>query len=73
MSQRLIKTMEHIERAVAIVGSQAELARACGVTDQAVSKWRAGTSRPGLEACRAIEQATDMAVRRQDLRPEWFS
>ena len=65
--------MDHIERAVDIVGSAASLARACGVSEQAVSQWRAGLTRPGLEACRAIEQATEMRVRREDLRPEWFS
>lgn len=58
-----------IEKAVSILGSQAALARACGVSQPAISKWLSG----GIvspENASAIERATDGAVTRKQLRPD---
>lgn len=59
------------DRAVEIVGSKAELARRCGVTPQAISQWN--PEAVPLDACPAIETATDGRVRCDALRPdtEW--
>lgn len=59
------------DRAVEIVGSKAKLARAIGVTPQAISQWN--PSLLPLEACTAIELATEGRVRCEALRPdtEW--
>ena len=59
-----------INKAIEYYGSQAALARACGVSQMAVSKW----TRHGVPPERAlqIEKLTDGAVTRQDLRPDLF-
>ena len=62
-------TKVHIERAIAIAGSQSALADAVGVTQQTVSNWpKGGPIRP--EHCSAIELFTAGAVARRDLRPD---
>ncbi|HHT8835129.1 TPA: transcriptional regulator [Burkholderia cenocepacia] len=62
-------TKVHIERAIAIAGSQSALAGALGVTQQTVSNWlKGGQIRP--EHCSAIELFTGGAVTRRDLRPD---
>ena len=59
-----------IDKAIQHYGSQAALARACDVSQMAVSKW----TRNGVPPERAlqIEKLTDGAVTRQDLRPDLF-
>jgi len=61
--------MEHLDRAIGIVGSQAALAAQCGVVQGAVSNWRQRKSIPA-EYCPAIERATAGAVRCEELRPD---
>jgi DNA-binding transcriptional regulator YdaS (Cro superfamily) len=61
---------EIIKTAIGAVGSRKELARACGVSLSAVSKWLWGAARPTAENATAIEMATGGAVRRVDLVPE---
>ena len=62
--------MSAIERAVALIGSQAKLASALGVSGMAVSQWR----RRGIPAERvlAIERATGYRVSRHELRPDIY-
>ena len=65
----MAQNIMHLDRAIEIAGSQAALARHCGVVQTAVSNWRARESIPA-EYCPAIERATDGAVRCEDLRPD---
>lgn len=59
-----------LAKAVQVLGSQASLATAVGVTPQAVSNWvRTGVP---VERCRAIETATARQVTVHDLRPDIF-
>lgn len=60
-----------IERACEIVGGQAEIARICDVTDQAVYKW-VKKGFPPAERCISIEEATNSKVTRYELRPDVF-
>lgn len=57
-----------IKRASEAVGGLAKLAEAIGTSPQAVSNWR-GRGVP-IEHCAAIEQASNGAVTRRDLRPD---
>lgn len=57
--------------AIKHAGSQQALAKACHVTQAAVSKWANG-GRISAESARAIEVATDGAVSARDLRPDIF-
>lgn len=50
--------------------SQADLAKALGVTPGAVNQWVSGLSAVSAERCPAIEQATGGLVRCEDLRPD---
>ncbi|MCP9270411.1 helix-turn-helix domain-containing protein [Xenorhabdus sp. XENO-1] len=59
----------HIRRAIEIVGSQASLARACGVTQPAVHRWLNG-SRIKADYVMAIVEATNGAVQAHELRPD---
>jgi DNA-binding transcriptional regulator YdaS (Cro superfamily) len=58
-----------IERAVAIIGSEQALARACGVTQPAVSKAKL-QQRVSAELAKAIHKATEGAVPGNLLRPD---
>ena len=60
-----------ILKAVAVAGSQSELARLVGVSPQAVYAWTRGGVISPLSAAR-IERATQGAVTRADLRPDIF-
>lgn len=61
--------MDHIiDKACESAGGLAKLAAAIGQTAQAVSNWRA-RGVPVVH-CAAIEQATNGAVTRRDLRPD---
>lgn len=64
---------EAIARAADIVGGQASLARALGITPPTVSQWVGGGRPIPLERCPHIEQLTNGEIRRWDLRPDdWF-
>lgn len=60
-----------IQRAVDIAGSQSALARAIGVTPQAVQKMVATGAVPAKQAI-PIEQAVDGRVTRHELRPDLY-
>lgn len=60
-----------LQRAVALVGSQAKLGKASGFSQHAI--WLAIQSgRVSAELAVGIERATGGAVRRSDLRPDLF-
>lgn len=62
---------EYIERAIRLAGSQANLARLIGVTQQTISNWKDGAV-IRAEFCSAIERETEGAITRRDLRPsDW--
>ena len=60
-----------IQRAIEILGSQAQLAKACNQKPQAVTRWLR-TGKVPANHCLAIEVATKGAVTCQDLRPDVF-
>lgn len=62
--------MKAIDIAVDRLGGVGRLAAAIGVTQAAVSNWRARGSSPDAIHCTAIERATGGAVTRRDLRPD---
>ena len=66
--------MNALQRAVEKLGGQAALAAAVGVKQQHVWNWlNRGDATPPTDHCTAIEQATDRAVMRWDLRPgDWW-
>lgn len=59
-----------VQRAISALGGVPQLAKACGVSLQAVYKWRS----IGVTAERAIqiETATAGAVKRHELRPDLY-
>lgn len=63
--------MSQIKRACEILGSQAGLATAIGVTEQAVSQWVKAGKAP-VKRCLSIEQATGGRVSCHELRPDFF-
>lgn len=60
-----------LERAIKAAGSGAALARLVGVSPVMVHKWLDG-ARVTAERAKQIEQATNGAVRRHELRPDVF-
>ena len=50
--------------------TQARLARSLGVTPGMIYQWLSGRRRIGAETAVRIEQATNGAVHRSDLRPD---
>lgn len=65
-----MSTPHPIDTASDCLGSQAALAAVLGVTKAAVHQWKLEGRRVPLEHCFAIEQATNGAVTRRDLRPD---
>ena len=61
-----------LERAIKLVGSQAELARRIGKKQAHIWNWLNRDSRIPAEVVAAIESATDGAVTRHDLRPDLY-
>lgn len=61
--------MEALEQAIRLCGVSG-LAKACGVSPQAVHKWR--VNGVPSERVLSIESATDRKVRRGDLRPDLY-
>ncbi|WP_088924662.1 transcriptional regulator [Burkholderia multivorans] len=62
--------MHPIDRAAAIVGSQAALARALSVTKAAVGQWKLDGRKVPPQHCPAIERLTGGAVRCEDLNAD---
>ena len=61
--------MEHLLRAISILGTQSALGAAIGVSPQVINNWVRRESEVPAEHCPAIERATNGAVRCEDLRP----
>jgi len=59
-----------IEKACALMGGQAALARSLKVTTPAVNQWISGIRPVPIMQCVAIEKITDGAVTRKELRPD---
>jgi len=70
MAGMLDSVKEAVHRAIKSVGGAHGLAKACGVSYQAVYKWRM----TGVSAERAIqiEEVTQGGVTRHELRPDLF-
>lgn len=64
--------MKALEKAIEIVGTQAELARALGVTPQHVWNWLNRDEKVPAEQVIPIERATEGKVKRHDLRPDLY-
>ena len=65
-------SLKALDKALSVLGSKAELARRAGVTPQAVSQWFEEVRPVPAARCLPIEQATNGAVTRYDLRPDIF-
>lgn len=59
-----------IEKACALVGGQAALARLLGVTPAAVNQWTKGLRPVPAERCPSIERLTSGAVRCEQICPD---
>lgn len=59
-----------ISKACAVLGGQAMLARAIGVSPPTVNQWCKGIRPVPAERCPAIERVTGGTVRCEDLRPD---
>lgn len=59
-----------IDRAAALIGSQARMASLLGVTRAAVNQWKTEGRTVPAEHCPAIEEATGGAVLCEELRPD---
>jgi len=53
-------------------GTQAEFARACGISQGLVSQFLSGHKRPGWKTCQKIEKVTNGRVTRYQLRSDIF-
>jgi DNA-binding transcriptional regulator YdaS (Cro superfamily) len=62
----------HIERAVEAHGSQAKLAQAVGCSQQYISWLLSDAKQISVEKAVEFERATNGAVSRHDLRPDFF-
>lgn len=60
---------EHIKKAISILGGQAALARACGVTQPAVFRWLNGR-RVKADYVMSIVNATNGEVKPYEIRPD---
>ncbi len=65
------KTRESIKKAIAIAKSQKKLAELCAVQQQTVSDWLRGKTNPSPKSAVRIEKATDGAVTRQEILPDF--
>ena len=61
---------ESLQKAVAVAGSQSELARMCGISQPAVWKWLQSSKRVPAEYVLTIEAKT--GVSRHHLRPDIY-
>jgi DNA-binding transcriptional regulator YdaS (Cro superfamily) len=62
--------MTAIDKAIAFFGSKSAMARAVGVSDQAIRFWETGERRPDIVSCIKIEKATAGSVRCESLRDD---
>ncbi|CDF98643.1 transcriptional regulator [Avibacterium paragallinarum] len=62
---------ESIKKAINVLGTQQLLAEACGVSQNAVSKWLNGGSAISLENALRIEKATQGKVKAEDISPDF--
>jgi len=62
--------MHPIEKAILIVGTQADLARALGVDPQLVHQWKTGKRPVALKHVSKINELTRGAVGLKSLRPD---
>lgn len=65
-----MQPMTALDHAIDVMGGVNRLASAIGVSQSAVSNWRARQTQIAAEWCTRIEQATAGAVTRRDLRPD---
>jgi DNA-binding transcriptional regulator YdaS (Cro superfamily) len=70
MSKNIV-VLRHLDRAISLAGSQSELARKIGLTQNAI--WKAKScGRISAEMAIRIEVALDGKVRREQLAPDIF-
>jgi len=70
----MMKPQKPIESAIHYAGGVTRLASAIGITQSAISNWKARGTIPNAAYCPAIERATNGLVTRQDLRPnDWWA
>lgn len=65
----LFMTNNHIQTAIEILGGQAALARACGVSQPAVFRWLHGR-RVKADHVMSIVKATNGVVKAHQIRPD---
>lgn len=58
-----------VQKAIEVLGSQNKVAIACGVSQNAISKWLNGQSKVTLENALKIEKATDEKVKAEEFDP----
>lgn len=68
----MTKFRSHIERAIAIHGSQVKLAKEAGCSQQYISWLLSDAKQISAEMAVAFERATNCAITRNDLRPDIF-
>ncbi|EAB7491306.1 helix-turn-helix domain-containing protein [Salmonella enterica subsp. enterica] len=59
-----------IKTAIAIVGTQKELAKACGVSQAAVQKWLHGKAKVAPQNVASLVDATGGKVKAYQIRPD---
>ncbi|EBE1135713.1 helix-turn-helix domain-containing protein [Salmonella enterica] len=59
-----------IKTAIAIVGTQKELAKACGVSQAAVQKWLHGKAKVAPQNVASIVDATGGQIKAYQVRPD---
>lgn len=64
--------MDFINKAISLLGSQAKLATAAGLSQPAIFKMSKGKTRPSASSAIAIEKATNGEIKREQLRPDIF-
>lgn len=67
-----MNSQQALEKACEVMGGQSSLARACGVSPQAVQQWVATGVCPAKRAAQ-IERATWGKVRCEQLRPDLYA
>lgn len=66
-----MSSVESLERACRVCGSQIELATRLGISSPSISEWKR-RGRVPVERCPDIERATAGQITRHDLRPDVF-
>lgn len=60
-----------VQKAIQVLGGQNNLANACGVSQNAISKWLNKQSKVSLENALKIERATNGNVKADEFNPEY--